>query len=147
MIEKPIVSTTQDSLGPVPSIRLILDHADVLRLSAQQTSRLGSLQADWQRLYGPKVKEAEALGTSLEMYLGEKKGSRKAPVAQIEGKATPFVSISREIATGRRQYWGRAMRLLTPKQRSAVQTIRMSEHAKQREALARAVAKRSGESR
>jgi hypothetical protein len=135
IVEKPIVLTAQESLGPVPGMRFILDHARDLKLSPSQRAGIVSLRADWERVYGPKMTQANILAKSVGDYLDEKKAGRSAPVAQIEGKATPFVSLSREIATGRRQYWARAMGLVTQEQREKVDVIRKGDWAKKRKAL------------
>ena len=142
IIEGRVISSDFDKAGPVPEVGFLIDRREKLRLSDRQTESLRKLQAEWGRFYQPKLREAKAASRQMTGYLSRSRTNGRTPVQQIEERAAPVVAVSREISATRRQYWDRAMKLLTPEQRRIAAKEREADYAAKRRALAEALRKR-----
>ncbi|MDO8589190.1 MAG: hypothetical protein Q7T82_19360 [Armatimonadota bacterium] len=142
IIERRTVSSADDRLGPIPEVEFLLDHRARLELSGEQIGKLARLQADWEKVYGPKLKEAVAAGRKLGGYLSKAENDRRTPVAQIQRESAPLVSASGEIAKARREFWSRALRLLTAEQRKVADGLREAEMQRKSKELADKVKQR-----
>jgi Spy/CpxP family protein refolding chaperone len=120
IIENRIVGGSRDSAGPTPNIKFLIDHRDKLGLTQHQIAAITNLNQEWESTYGPKLKAAKAQAGKLKDFLAKSASNKRTPVAGIQQEAAPYVALSSEISAARREYWARAMSLLTPKQRQAV---------------------------
>jgi hypothetical protein len=123
IIENRIVGGSSNPAPPTLDVGFLLTHSDKLGLTPKQVSALNTLNRKYQSTYGPKLKQAKAEADKLKSLLA-KSGNGTTPVASIQQQAAPYVALSSQISQGRRQYWSRAMTLLTPKQREKVLALR-----------------------
>lgn len=120
IIERPIVSTPEEKLGPIPEVGFLLEHKDTLGLSPAQVSQIDTLQSEWERYSRPKQHQAEVEAQAAQKYLKKTQNNRRTPAAQIEDQAHGIIVLSRELSTARLRFWDRAFRLLTPEQQKLV---------------------------
>lgn len=131
IIENRIVGGPSNPAPPTPDVSFLLAHKDKLGLTLKQVSALTVLNRKYQSAYAPKLKQAKAEADKLKSFLA-RSGNGTTPVASIQQQAAPYVAMSSEISQGRRQYWSRAVALLTPKQREMVLAVRKAEAAPRR---------------
>ena len=129
IIERPLITSSAEKLGPTPEVSFIIDRRAKLGLRDDQVKKLRQIDSDWQRIYSPKLDEAKAAAEKANSYLSDAKGSRKTPVAQIQNEARPMIALSGEISSARREYWEKAVKLLTPEQQTALQKEREADWA------------------
>ncbi len=136
IVERQVISSTyEEKAGPTPEVRFILERRHKLGLSAAQVAKLNKLQSEWQRLYGPKIAQANSAAVRAQDYLAAAKGNRSTPVAQIKDQAASLVALSREISSARRDFWVRATGVLTVDQRGTLQSERETDWAAKTKAL------------
>ena len=129
IVERQIVSSDIEKLGPVPEVSFLIDRRDKLGLSESQLRSLRKLQFAWQKFYFPKMKVANAAVRQAADYMSGAEKNRQTPTAQIQREAAPVVAISGEISAVRRQYWARATALLAPAQRLIAAREREADYA------------------
>ena len=129
VIERRVISIPGAAPGPVPEVKFLIDRSRRLALTARQVGALTDLQAEWEKLYYPKMKEANAAARRVDAYLSRAARNRKTPVAQIQKEAAPLIGLSSEIAAARSRYWGRAVALLTAEQRREADRIRKTQRS------------------
>ena len=132
IIENRIVGGSRDYTGPAPDVRFLIDHREKLNLTPHQIAGVTNLSREWERTYGPKLKAAKAQAKKLRGFLAKSGDNRRTPAASIQQEAAPYVALSSEITAGRREYWSRAMALLTPRQRQLAIAERKAEFANRR---------------
>lgn len=125
MVERQVISSSfEEKSGPTPEVSFIIDRAGKLHLASAQLAQLKALRAEWQKFYGPKIAAANQAADKTSDYLAEAKDKSRTPVAQIQNAAAPVIALSGEISSARRSYWDRAVKILTPQQRKALQADR-----------------------
>lgn len=124
IVERHLVTSSVEQLGPTPEIDFILVRRETLGLTNEQMAKLNKLQSEWKYYYEPKMAEANAAARQLQGNLARTRGNGSIPTAQIQKDAGPMIAISAEISAKRREYWGRAMQVLSPEQRETVATER-----------------------
>jgi hypothetical protein len=141
IIENRTVVGGSNQSGPAPEVKFLLDHRASLRLTPQQVQRLTAMQLDWDRTYGPKLKDARAAAGKLRDYLGKSRNNQRTPIAQIQKEAEPLIAASAEITRAKRHYWSRAMTVLTPEQRKAAMSARKKNFSAKLKAISDVLAK------
>ncbi len=137
IIERQVISSNyEEKAGPTPEVRFIISHKGKLGLNSSEIIKLKKLQSDWDRFYQPKIAEANAAADRTNRYLSDAKSNRRTPVAQIQDEAGPMIELSREISTARRDCWNRAIKILTPAQRTVLQKEREADWAAKLKAIA-----------
>jgi len=125
IVERQVISSSYgERSGPTPEVSFILDRAGKLHLTDAQLVALESLKSRWEKYYAPKIAQANQAAAATAKYLAEANGRSRTPVARIQDEAAPVITVSGEISSARRSYWGRAVSLLSPKQRALIQQER-----------------------
>jgi len=125
IVERQIVTSSYDEkAGPTPEVSFITDRAERLHLTDAQLAGLKTLQSKWQKYYAPKMAQANQAAARTSDYMANAKDNRRTPIAQIQSAAAPVIALSGEISAARISYWDRAAKLLTAKQRRALQAER-----------------------
>jgi hypothetical protein len=119
-----ILSTAEEKSGLTPEVKFIIDRSRKIGLSNAQLSELHRLQSEWEKLYRPKLEQANKAASKANEYLSGAEDQRRTPVAHIQDRARPLVTLSGEVSAARRRYWDRAVETLTPDQRKTIQTER-----------------------
>lgn len=138
IVERQVLSSLeQEKLGLTPEVIFLIERRDKLGLSDTQTAELKALQAEWKKLYGPKIAEANKAAAKTGEYLAGARYKSRTPSAHIQSEAAPLILLSREISSARNRYWDEAMQILTPRQRIKAQKEREIQWAARKNSPAR----------
>jgi hypothetical protein len=139
IVERQIVSSGQDRLGPVPEVKFLIDRQKPLGLSEAQTVKLEKLQSAWEKYSVPRMKKANEAAKHLNDYMSRAEDNKQTPAVQVQNEAAPVVAISGEISSQRRAYWSQAVQVLSPEQRKLADTEREKDYAAKRKAHAESI--------
>lgn len=137
IVERQLVTSSfEEKSGPTPELKFVFERREKLGLSADQVGKLEKLRAEWEKVYRPKIEEANAAAEKAGGYLQDTHGNRSTPVAHIQKEAGPMIALSGEISAARRSYWSRAVSLLSSEQRSVLQREREADWAAKKAGMA-----------
>lgn len=125
IVERQVISSSyEEKSGPTPEVSFIIERADKLHITNSQLAHLETLRAEWRKFYGHKMADANQAADRTSKYLADARNKSRTPVAQIQNAAAPVIALSGEISSARRSYWDRAISILSPEQRKALQAER-----------------------
>lgn len=119
IVERQVLGARTDTVSaPAYEISVILGHAKDLRLSDSQSSSLKKLQAEWIAISKPLTEEMNRSAADFDEFMARANG--RATLSEVQSHAGPVSEASRQVASVRRGYWQRALRVLDPQQREAL---------------------------
>lgn len=107
---KPVAPRTLDTFWAVRA---------QLHLSAPQEKSLATLRVQETRATADLKRETAAAAREFSTWMNQNKSG--ATLAQIQSRAAIYSAKSGELAEARREFWNRALRLLTPVQRAKIE--------------------------
>lgn len=107
-----------------PEVSVLLDNAGELELSAEQKAGLQALSDEYAQVSKPLSEELDSASRAFETLADQQTKAGTGNLADLQRNAEPVSELSRQYGSLRREYWRRAVALLSAEQRSVAENLR-----------------------
>ena len=119
-----IPDTENAKQGLTPELAWLLARHEQLALSAEQVKKIEALRSEWDRVTAPLRQQVDRAAEEFREWMDDAQKKGGVAINDIQQHNAEVSTLSVQLAQQRRDYWERALTLLTDEQRAQLQTER-----------------------